>query len=194
MCVGDSWMVALNVTIRPFRLSDLSQVMSLIRISFPTLNPYDFLIILVFGKIWDRIYWAIRTLSFHSLFRSNYERCHFIAEIEGSRIVGFVLTRYWGRHLLDTWKLRLLCVNPNYRRLGIGTMLTKSVISFVKHKKAKLLFLTVDRNNVAAMKLYQKMGFMFSKSQHPHYMFLSLDYTAFMDEPLHKRSSKKYAS
>lgn len=83
---------------------------------------------------------------------------------------------------MDAWKLRLLCVDPNYHRLGIGTMLTKRAISFVKHKKAKLLFLPVDRNNVAAVKLYQKMRFRFSKFQ-PGYMFLSLDRVALMDEP-----------
>ena len=166
-----------KIRIRAFRFSDLSYVTLLMRDSFPWLKLYGFLIMLGFGKIWDRVYWAIRTLSLHPLFTNDYERCHFVAEIEGSeRVVGFVSSKYKARYLLDTWGLHMLCVDPNYRRLGIGTMLTKRIISFAKHKKAKFLFLSVRRDNLAAVNLYQKMGFRFDggKSQLV-YMFLGFD-------------------
>jgi len=162
--------------------------MFLLRDSFPRVKPYSIeelrlLIMLVFGKIWDRTYWAIKTLSLRPLLESRYERYHFVAETGSTkRIVGFVSTcaraPRRGRYLSDIWGLHMLCVDRNYRRSGIGTILTKRVISCAKQKGARLLFLAVSRKNLAALNLYKKIGFEFGEKEFPLvYMFLRPHYT-----------------
>ncbi len=51
-----------------------------------------------------------------------------------------------------------LVVNSSMRRKGIGTKLMKFVINELS-KNRSLLILEVDKNNLAAIKLYKKLGF-----------------------------------
>ena len=57
-------------------------------------------------------------------------------------------------HILDEVHIVNLAVHPAYRRRGIAMTLVRSVL-----KSAKSFFLEVRKSNVAAIKLYEKMGF-----------------------------------
>lgn len=51
-------------------------------------------------------------------------------------------------------------VHPNYQRQGIGKMLTRESLRFVKSKGYQVK-LEVHRNNIAAINLYKQFGFQY---------------------------------
>jgi ribosomal protein S18 acetylase RimI-like enzyme len=51
-----------------------------------------------------------------------------------------------------------LYVDPNYRNIGVGHSLMQSVINRAKAAGAKQIRLGVDYKNIAARKLYEKLG------------------------------------
>lgn len=81
-----------------------------------------------------------------------------VAEHEG-KIIGSVELRKkkWRQsHIAEIG----ISVKKNYRRLGVGTALMKTILEIgKKDKKIKLIYLTVYDRNKAAEKMYEKLGF-----------------------------------
>ena len=52
-----------------------------------------------------------------------------------------------------------LAVDPNHRNLGYGTKLTRETLKLLVTMGIEVVYLTVEPDNHAAMRLYQKFGF-----------------------------------
>jgi len=146
------------IHIKKFKLSDLIKIIYLVTDTFPFIKWYNILLILLLGRIYDKIYWFLNT------FKMNCERKFFIAGV-GDDLAGFTLTKK-NRFYLNLWGIHLLCVVPRYRRRGVATQLINEVISYVKKRECEVLFLSVDNDNIPALNLYIKTGFKhFKKKQ-----------------------------
>lgn len=77
-----------------------------------------------------------------------------VATIDG-KICGYICVRCFEEecHLLN------LAVHPEYRRRGIATLLLKTIISKLKEKKCRFIFLEVRASNIIAQRMYEKVGF-----------------------------------
>jgi ribosomal-protein-alanine N-acetyltransferase len=88
---------------------------------------------------------------------ANFLKYHTrVAEVDGS-VVGFVVAREvfsGGNGDLPEREIMNLAVAPSHRRLGIASILIRSVLD----RKGNY-FLEVRESNLAAQRLYQKFGF-----------------------------------
>ena len=79
---------------------------------------------------------------------------YIIAEIDGVHV------GYGGMWIiLDEAHITNICTHPNFRRRGIASMLLSKLMSIAASKGADRMTLEVRVSNVAAMKLYESMGF-----------------------------------
>lgn len=64
------------------------------------------------------------------------------------------------------WLITTICVNQNYRKLGIGTMLINKIKNKLEHSDNLLnkpILLNVRESNIGAINFYKKHGFKKSK-------------------------------
>ena len=61
----------------------------------------------------------------------------------------------------DVSIIHILCVSPEYSRLGIGKKMVKAAIDICRKNGQKAVRLDVLRENLPAQKLYRSMGFVF---------------------------------
>lgn len=59
------------------------------------------------------------------------------------------------RKLLD---IDAICIDKDYRRKGFGTALINYLIKLGKKEKCTDLYLTVNEENIEAIKTYEKLG------------------------------------
>ena len=57
-------------------------------------------------------------------------------------------------------------VEEDYRRLGLGTKMLKKAISVARKRKVDSIELVVNKDNKAAKKLYEKVGFKKTKKDY----------------------------
>ncbi|HDY89772.1 MAG TPA: ribosomal-protein-alanine N-acetyltransferase [bacterium] len=77
----------------------------------------------------------------------------------GGQVVGYICVRT----ILDLTHILNLSVLPEFRRLGIGSMLLNSVLITLRELNSDCdLTLEVRESNIAAIKLYEKFGFVIS--------------------------------
>ncbi len=77
----------------------------------------------------------------------------------GGQVVGYICVRT----ILDLTHVLNLSVLPEFRRLGIGSMLLNSVLLTLRELNSDCdLTLEVRESNIAAIKLYEKFGFVIS--------------------------------
>lgn len=55
--------------------------------------------------------------------------------------------------------IQCLCVNKKYQRQGYGEKLVKHAVNYIKKNKYEYVELKVMKGNIAAVKLYTKIGF-----------------------------------
>ncbi len=137
---------AVKTRVRKFKINDLDQVVAIA-------ERY---------ASWDVTATKADIEGFHSAGPEFF----FVAEAE-NKILGFV----YGRELsppaeaLNKWKSRkvasieTLAVDEDYRRQGIATSLLTALFEEFKQKEIDLVTLSVPAVEVAAMKLYGKLGF-----------------------------------
>ena len=83
------------------------------------------------------------------------ENGHYIAISSGGKLLG-----YSGfRHVLDEAHITTLAVDRKLRKKGIGTRLIKQLLEDAAGMKITQLYLEVRQSNLAALALYQKLGF-----------------------------------
>jgi ribosomal-protein-alanine N-acetyltransferase len=79
--------------------------------------------------------------------------------------LGFLLSL----HISDTAELLTLAVDPMIRRHGIGTMLVRNFLANAKHTGATNAFLEVAEDNIPAISLYKREGFVSEGRRRDYY-------------------------
>lgn len=80
---------------------------------------------------------------------------HFLVAVEGEQVLG-----YFGLHwVLDEGDVANVAVLPKCRGQGIGRALTQAQIAWARHQGLGVLHLEVRPSNLAAIGLYQSLGF-----------------------------------
>ena len=78
----------------------------------------------------------------------------YIAEIN-EQVVGYAFI-----HITDDFShLVNIAVSPEYRNVGIGENFLKFLFCIVKELKSQKMVLEVRKNNISAIRLYEKLGF-----------------------------------
>ncbi len=86
---------------------------------------------------------------------TNKEAVLKVVELNG-RVIGYVCVRT----ILDMTHILNISVLPDFRRLGIGSMLVHSVLQVLGELRPdRAITLEVRESNTAAKKLYRKFGF-----------------------------------
>ena len=137
---------AVKTRVRKFKINDLDQVVAISE---------------RYGS-WDVTATEVDIEGFHSASPEFF----FVAEAE-NKILGFVCGRESNppAETLNKWKSRkvasieTLAVDENHRRQGIATSLLSALFEAFKQKKIDLVTLSVPAVEIAAMKLYGKLGF-----------------------------------
>jgi GNAT superfamily N-acetyltransferase len=93
-------------------------------------------------------------------FQPESERC-WIAEINGERVGSVFVVRVDEQ----TAKLRMLILTPAARGLGLGARLTDEAIAFARSKGYKKMVLWTNSILYAARGIYEKRGFVLTKSE-----------------------------
>lgn len=70
-------------------------------------------------------------------------------------VIGFMISRYYQR----TYHILNLCIEPSYQDKGYGQYLLKSILNKLLPTIVDLVMLEVRPSNVAALHIYEKMGF-----------------------------------
>jgi peptide alpha-N-acetyltransferase len=64
----------------------------------------------------------------------------------------------------------MLAVSSSYRNHGIATALVRKAIDKMIERGADEIVLETEESNVAAMRLYERLGFLRSKKLHRYYL------------------------
>lgn len=80
---------------------------------------------------------------------------HFLVARRGGVIAGFVI----GRRVAEEGEILNLAVKPEYRRRGVGRTLVQTLLEIFAGEGVVKAFLEVRESNVAAIALYEQLGF-----------------------------------
>ncbi len=122
-----------QVTITPMRMEDISRVLEIEQISFPTPWPRD---------------------AYTHELRENRLACYLVARVM-HQIVGY--TGMW--IILDEAHVTTLAVDAESRRQRIGERLLVALLDEAMRRGARWVTLEVRKSNAAAQALYRKYGF-----------------------------------
>lgn len=75
----------------------------------------------------------------------------------GDKTIGFA--SYFGSDEKKIGRLHILCVDQEYRRLGIGKKLVEDILAFFKDRHYEKVFLYTRPENIRGKALYKKLGF-----------------------------------
>jgi ribosomal-protein-alanine N-acetyltransferase len=78
-----------------------------------------------------------------------------VARAEGGAVVGYIL--FW--HVVDEIHLLDVAVAPAERRRGVGRALVQDLLSYAAEHDARKVLLEVRASNLAAVALYEALGF-----------------------------------
>lgn len=81
--------------------------------------------------------------------------CHFFGIFADETLLAY--GGYW--FILDEAHIANIAVNPDYRRVGMGELIMKYLITDCLSRGGKRMTLEVRRSNQPAISLYQKLGF-----------------------------------
>lgn len=92
------------------------------------------------------------------------ERVILIVE-DDSQPAGFLVAKPLG----PEWELENIVVAPQSRRRGLAQGLLRDLASLARNHAAEAIFLEVRESNIAARKLYEKLGFALSGRRPAYY-------------------------
>ncbi len=64
----------------------------------------------------------------------------------------------------------MLAVDPDHRRLGLGRKLVMRTIESMREQQADEVILETEITNIAALRLYESIGFLRDKRLHSYYL------------------------
>lgn len=121
-------------SIRPMEESDLEVVMYLENTCF--LAP-----------------WGLKELMYE--LNDNPVSSMWVIESSTAGVVGFI--DYW--ITFDSATIAQICINPVYRKRGLGISLLNEAFKDCKAQKVRNITLEVREHNIPAIRLYEKFGF-----------------------------------
>ena len=83
---------------------------------------------------------------------------HFFVAVLGGAVIGY----YGFIHILDELHILNVAVSPDFRGRGVGTLLMKDLTERAYSLSARAVTLEVRQSNVAAIRLYERVGFVLS--------------------------------
>jgi len=89
---------------------------------------------------------------------TDYNSIGLVAKIN-DKIVGFVIGMLYIERTALAGHILTIDVSPTYRKKGIAQKLLKEIEKIFKEKGAKICRLEVHEDNLAALRLYQKLGY-----------------------------------
>ena len=109
--------------------------------------------------------WVIEKVSF----TNPWQKSAFLGEIHNypishpyvivhsleKRIIGYVICWILEKEV----QIANIAIHPDYRRMGIGEAVLRQLLSQLRNKGTKFIFLEVRPSNAAALNLYRKLGF-----------------------------------
>lgn len=91
--------------------------------------------------------------AFDNELKNNLAR-YVVAKIDGNTI------GYGGMWIIiDEGHITNIAVHPDYRRLGVASLILKKLINICEEEKCGAMTLEVRKSNINAQKLYKKYGF-----------------------------------
>ncbi len=106
---------------------------------------------------------TISPANVHSIFNTEPATV-WVCEAEQKKLVGFLY--FW--RVPDGLEIIDLGVHPDFRGRGLGEALMQKLIAKVQNESTKI-FLEVAETNVAALGLYQKLGFQILQKRQNYY-------------------------
>lgn len=106
------------------------------------------------------------------------ENGYYICSLDNNKIIGY--TGF--RSVLDEAHITTLAVHPKSRGKGAGYSLVERLMKDAKQKGINKLFLEVRQSNVAAQKLYKKLGFKVIDRRREYYQRPSEDALVMQNE------------
>ncbi|MDR0574176.1 MAG: ribosomal protein S18-alanine N-acetyltransferase [Tannerella sp.] len=91
----------------------------------------------------------------------------FFVAVHNNKIAGYVSFIMSRRH--NTGRIYSIAVASEHRGLGVANTLMDKTIDLANKKKLRAVFLEVRTDNAAAIKLYEKKGFILSSIKHNYY-------------------------
>ena len=91
----------------------------------------------------------------------------FLIAGHNGEIAGYISFIISGRH--NTGRIYSIAVSPNHRGAGIADALMNEAIGYAKEKRLRAIFLEVKIDNIAAIKLYKKKGFVVHSIKQNYY-------------------------
>jgi ribosomal-protein-alanine N-acetyltransferase len=121
-----------HIVIREMKESDIPHVVEIENISFST--PW----------------------SSHSFLREIYKPYSIsMVALIGDRILGYICAEM----IIDEAHILNLAVHPDFRRMGVGSLLVSRLLEEVERKGCRYIYLEVRTSNLAAKRLYERFNF-----------------------------------
>ncbi|HOQ01635.1 MAG TPA: ribosomal protein S18-alanine N-acetyltransferase [Acetivibrio clariflavus] len=106
---------------------------------------------------------AVEKLSF----TIPWSREAFIEEITNNKFARYIVAKVNGKAIgyagfwkvFDEGHITNVAVHPEYRRIGVGFLLVKSLIDMAEEENITRMTLEVRKSNIPAQNLYAKFGF-----------------------------------
>jgi len=95
----------------------------------------------------------------------NHPNGTFVVAKDGGKVVGYAGSWF----VVDEAHITTVAVDPDYRRRGIGRMLTIHLLDEAKAKGMACSTLEVRAGNEAAIKLYEQLGFVSTAKRKAYY-------------------------
>lgn len=110
-------------------------------------------------------------------FKVPWSREAFVQEITGNKFAIYISAKYEGKVVgyAGMWSvcgeghITNIAVHPEYRGIGIGSLLIERLISISKEQGISCMTLEVRKSNLIAQRLYKKYGFQVSGIRKSYY-------------------------
>jgi len=83
------------------------------------------------------------------------ERAHYLVALSGGGVIGFC--GYWD--IVEEGHIINIAVHPDHQGMGVGAGLLGRLLEYAGHKGIGSFTLEVREDNIPAIKLYEKFGF-----------------------------------
>lgn len=97
------------------------------------------------------------------------QNCISLIAKENNKIIGFVIGMVYVEDDVLTGHILTIDVSPSHRRKGVGIKLLQELEKIFRIKHVKISRLEVREDNIAALSLYQKLGYRKVGKLHHYY-------------------------